>query len=97
MSLLQVRNLKKHFPIRTGVFKRTTGYVYAVDDYFHTFHIHGHRWVPPVGGPTVDNVTLGPGDVITSRFTEDNPGRWLYHCHVWSHIVAGLSGWYVVE
>jgi oligopeptide/dipeptide ABC transporter ATP-binding protein len=31
MSLLEVRDLKKHFPIRTGVFKRTTGYVYAVD------------------------------------------------------------------
>ncbi len=32
MSLLEVRDLKKHFPIRTGVFKRTTGHVYAVDD-----------------------------------------------------------------
>ncbi len=31
MSLLEVRDLKKHFPIRTGVLKRTTGYVYAVD------------------------------------------------------------------
>jgi oligopeptide transport system ATP-binding protein len=31
MSLLEVRDLKKHFPIRTGIFKRTTGYVYAVD------------------------------------------------------------------
>jgi oligopeptide transport system ATP-binding protein len=31
MSLLEVRGLKKHFPIRTGVFKRTTGHVYAVD------------------------------------------------------------------
>jgi oligopeptide transport system ATP-binding protein len=31
MSLLEVRDLKKHFPIRTGILKRTTGYVYAVD------------------------------------------------------------------
>ena len=31
MSLLEVRDLKKHFPIRTGVLKRTTGYVCAVD------------------------------------------------------------------
>ncbi|MFA4964595.1 MAG: ATP-binding cassette domain-containing protein, partial [Thermoleophilia bacterium] len=31
MSLLEVRGLKKHFPIRTGVLKRTTGQVYAVD------------------------------------------------------------------
>jgi oligopeptide/dipeptide ABC transporter ATP-binding protein len=32
MSLLEVRNLKKHFPIRSGILKRTTGHVLAVDD-----------------------------------------------------------------
>ena len=31
MSLLDVRDLTKHFPIRTGVLKRQTGTVYAVD------------------------------------------------------------------
>ena len=31
MSLLEVKHLKKHFPIRSGVLKRTTGHVYAVD------------------------------------------------------------------
>ncbi len=31
MSLLEVTGLKKHFPIRTGILKRTTGQVYAVD------------------------------------------------------------------
>ena len=29
--LLEVRNLKKHFPIQRGVFRRTVGYVRAVD------------------------------------------------------------------
>ena len=31
-TLLTVRNLKKYFPIKSGVFMRTTGYVRAVDD-----------------------------------------------------------------
>jgi oligopeptide transport system ATP-binding protein len=31
VSLLEVRDLKKHFPIKSGVLKRTTGQVYAVD------------------------------------------------------------------
>jgi len=31
MSILEVTDLKKHFPIKTGVLKRTTGHVYAVD------------------------------------------------------------------
>jgi oligopeptide/dipeptide ABC transporter ATP-binding protein len=31
-SLLDVRNLKKYHPIRAGIFRKKTGYVYAVDD-----------------------------------------------------------------
>jgi oligopeptide/dipeptide ABC transporter ATP-binding protein len=31
VSLLEVNGLKKHFPIKTGILKRTTGHVYAVD------------------------------------------------------------------
>jgi ABC-type oligopeptide transport system ATPase subunit len=31
-SLLEVRNLKKHFPVRRGVLARVTAYVKAVDD-----------------------------------------------------------------
>ena len=31
MSILEVSDLKKHFPIKSGVLKRTTGQVYAVD------------------------------------------------------------------
>jgi hephaestin len=26
----------------------------------------------------------------------DNPGTWLYHCHVNDHIVAGMTGRYQV-
>ena len=31
-NLLQVKNLCVHYPIQKGIFKRTVGYVYAVDD-----------------------------------------------------------------
>jgi len=71
-------------------------HVYALDDYFHTFHIHGHRWEDP-SGRVVDNVTVGPGDVYSARFIENNPGRWFYHCHVFSHLHQGMNGWYLVE
>ena len=30
-ALLEVRDLKKHFPIHKGVFSRVSGHVYAVD------------------------------------------------------------------
>ena len=41
-NLLEVKNLVKWFPIKTGLFKHTTGYVKAVDGI--TFSIkHGMR------------------------------------------------------
>jgi len=71
-------------------------HVYGLDNNFHTWHLHGHRWQEP-GGAIVDNKTFGPGDSFRVRFIEDNPGRWLYHCHVFSHLHNGMNGWYIVE
>jgi FtsP/CotA-like multicopper oxidase with cupredoxin domain len=68
----------------------------GMDSNFHTFHIHGHRW-RNAAGVYVDNPTFGPNETVTARFVEDNPGRWLYHCHVFSHQDAGMAGWYVVD
>ena len=31
-SLLRIRNLKKYFPVRSGLFSRETAHVHAVDD-----------------------------------------------------------------
>jgi FtsP/CotA-like multicopper oxidase with cupredoxin domain len=71
-------------------------HVFGMDDNFHDFHMHGHRWRDTAGAPT-DTTTVGPSETITARFTEDNPGRWLYHCHVFSHQDAGMAGWYDVS
>jgi FtsP/CotA-like multicopper oxidase with cupredoxin domain len=70
--------------------------VFALDNDFHTFHVHGHRWTNEAG-KVIDNQTLGPGDSITAAFTEDNPGRWFYHCHVFSQLHMGMNGWYIVS
>jgi FtsP/CotA-like multicopper oxidase with cupredoxin domain len=69
---------------------------FGMDDAHHTFHIHGHRW-RDAAGAFVDNPSVGPNETVTARFTEDNPGRWLYHCHVFSHQDGGMTGWYVVD
>jgi oligopeptide transport system ATP-binding protein len=37
-TLLEVQHLKKHFPIKGGVFSKTIGYVYAVDDVSFTLN-----------------------------------------------------------
>ena len=71
-------------------------HAFGMDSNFHTFHIHGHRWRDPAG-TFIDNPAMGPNECVTARFVEDNPGRWLYHCHVFSHQDAGMAGWYVVD
>jgi FtsP/CotA-like multicopper oxidase with cupredoxin domain len=60
--------------------------VVGMNNDFHDFQLHGHRGLP----------TVGPNETATARFTEDNPGRWLYHCDVFAHQDAGMAGWYDV-
>jgi FtsP/CotA-like multicopper oxidase with cupredoxin domain len=71
-------------------------HVFGMDSNFHDFHLHGHRWRDTAGAAT-DTSTVGPGETVSMRFQEDNPGRWLYHCHVFSHQDAGMAGWYDVS
>jgi FtsP/CotA-like multicopper oxidase with cupredoxin domain len=82
--------------IRSRVGQRVNIHVMGMDQNFHTFHIHGHRWRDS-GGALVDCPTLGPNETISASFVEDNPGRWLYHCHVNPHQDGGMAGWYLVE
>ena len=82
--------------IRARPGQRVAMHVIGMDGNFHTFHIHGHRW-RDAAGTFVDCPTVGPNETITADFVEDNPGRWLYHCHVFSHQGAGMAGWYVVD
>lgn len=63
---------------------------------FHTWHIHGHRWIGADGHLT-DNVTLQPGGFTTFEFEEDNPGDWLVHCHVANHMEGGMIATYTVS
>ncbi|KAG0707940.1 Fet3 ferroxidase [Suillus ampliporus] len=38
-----------------------------------------------------DTVTVAGGGSITLRFIADNPGAWLFHCHVEWHLESGLA------
>ncbi|MCW2967347.1 MAG: hypothetical protein JWM71_1119 [Solirubrobacteraceae bacterium] len=61
----------------------------------HTFHVHGHRWRDATNTPR-DTQTVGPAESFRIRWREDAPGTWLYHCHVESHMMAGMIGIYRV-
>ncbi len=61
----------------------------------HTPHWHGETvlWQ----GLRKDVVELLPASMVTVDMVADNPGLWMYHCHVVDHIKAGMSALYTIE
>ncbi|PPQ94072.1 hypothetical protein CVT25_009741 [Psilocybe cyanescens] len=69
----------------------------------HPIHLHGHSFsVVRSAGSSVYNyenpvrrdvVSVGPStsDNVTIRFTTDNAGPWIMHCHIDWHLELGLS------
>ncbi|MEW1860120.1 MULTISPECIES: multicopper oxidase domain-containing protein [unclassified Streptomyces] len=80
------------FSARSG--DRVRWRVATLGNSFHVFHIHGHRWPGPSGW--TDAQVLGPATTLTVEYREDNPGDWLYHCHVAAHMMHGMAGRYRV-
>jgi FtsP/CotA-like multicopper oxidase with cupredoxin domain len=85
----------------TPVFRARTGQlvqwdVMAMGSEHHTFHVHGHRWLTSEGVPR-DTQTVGPAESFRVRWRERDPGTWLYHCHVESHMALGMIGTYQVS
>lgn len=60
----------------------------------HTPHWHGNTLAET--GRRVDVVNLLPGTHVTVDMKPDNPGVWMYHCHVNDHIDAGMMASYTV-
>ncbi len=59
----------------------------------HTFHLHAHRWVDPGSSNIIDVKEIHPD--MSHVFVVDagdgvGPGNWQYHCHVFSHMEAGM-------
>ncbi|KAF9445549.1 multicopper oxidase [Macrolepiota fuliginosa MF-IS2] len=69
----------------------------------HPLHMHGHdfsvvrcadaghfNFLDPVRRDVV-NMGQTRGDFVSIRFKTDNPGPWIFHCHIDFHLGAGLA------
>jgi hephaestin len=60
----------------------------------HTPHWHGNTVI--ADGHRRDVVELLPATLLNADMQPDDPGTWLFHCHVNDHITAGMLGLYRV-
>jgi FtsP/CotA-like multicopper oxidase with cupredoxin domain len=65
----------------------------------HPIHLHGHsfRVISRNGAPTQhrewqDTVLMAPRERVEIAFVADNPGDWMFHCHILEHQAAGMMG-----
>ena len=66
---------------------------------FHTMHLHGHVLTvldrdgeAPRGSPVhLDSLLVSPHERWDVAFLADNPGLWMFHCHVLLHAAMGMS------
>lgn len=68
----------------------------------HPIHLHGYlftvlssdkREIVPY---QCDTILLEKNERATIAFVADNPGRWMFHCHVIEHMKTGLMGYITV-
>jgi len=63
----------------------------------HPMHLHGHAFrILSINGqaelyrPWADTVLLPPQGSAKIAFVADNPGDWLFHCHILEHVDGGM-------
>lgn len=71
--------------------ERVRWYLFALGSErdFHTAHWHGQRVVEE-GRRRTDVIELLPASMKVADFVADNPGDWLFHCHVADHMREGM-------
>jgi FtsP/CotA-like multicopper oxidase with cupredoxin domain len=90
-----MRNMKPVLTLRQG-----KTYVLAIDNqtaWHHPMHTHGHsfRVITRNGSPTKyrewrDTVLIPPRERAEIAFVADNPGDWMFHCHILDHQEGGM-------
>lgn len=67
----------------------------------HAMHLHGMHFREIVEdgrfGPFRDTLLMLAGQTREIAFMADNPGSWLFHCHMLGHAASGMMTWLRVK
>lgn len=86
-------------PPPLAAFERGRSYVFVLrndSEFAHPIHIHGHTFKllrsSRQKGPQhhADTLLLLPREQAEVAFVADNPGDWMFHCHVLEHQEGGM-------
>ncbi len=80
--------------MKVGQRVRWYTYTLGTEVDLHTPHWHGNTVT--TNGMRSDMIQLLPGMMTVSDMVPDDPGTWLFHCHVNDHIAAGMLSRYRV-
>ncbi len=86
-------------PIRVKPNQRVLLRMINLGNLVHSMHLHGHTFtivatdgnpVPPGGRLRKDTVLIGPGERYDVEVLTNNPGVWMFHCHMPNHGENGM-------
>jgi FtsP/CotA-like multicopper oxidase with cupredoxin domain len=82
-------------PIQAKVGERVLIHLVNLGQMTHPMHMHGAPFqivgtdgypVPANQELTKDVINIGPGERYDLLMNSDNPGTWLFHCHILTHV-----------
>ncbi|WP_405146371.1 multicopper oxidase domain-containing protein [Sphaerisporangium sp. NBC_01403] len=101
---MKTNNLQKAPDFVAKLGERVEFIVITHGEFYHTFHMHAHRWADNRTGllqgandPSriIDTKIMGPAESFGFQVIAGErvgPGAWMYHCHVQSHSDMGMAG-----
>lgn len=81
--------------MKTG--EKVRWYVMGMGNEVDLHSPHWHGKTVRAGGHQTDVLELLPATMITVDMNADNPGEWMYHCHVADHLDAGMYTSYQIQ
>jgi FtsP/CotA-like multicopper oxidase with cupredoxin domain len=77
--------------------QRVRWYLFASTNDFDAHAPHWHGNTVLIHGMRTDVTSLTPMEMVTADMVPDNPGTWLFHCHISFHLTQGMQARYKVE